>query len=108
MVLNEDIRSVIADNNIDWDKLKNSTVLITGATGLIGSLCIHVIKSLDFPVNILAMVRDETKARKIFGNKVDYIIGDILKPINSNVNPDYVIHCAANTKSKMMIESPEN
>ena len=50
MVLDEDIAQIAADNNIDWKRLKNSTILVTGATGLIGSLCIRVLLSLDFPV----------------------------------------------------------
>jgi uncharacterized membrane-anchored protein len=37
-ILREDIQSIIADNNIPWSTLINSSVLITGATGLIGGL----------------------------------------------------------------------
>lgn len=106
MVLEEDINRVISDDNIQWNKLRDNTVIVTGATGLIGSLCIKSMLALGFPVKIYAFVRDIEKAKKQFGEQIDYIVGDIRKPIISSAAPDYIIHCASNTQSKLMVDEP--
>ena len=36
-IILEDISSIIPNQKIKWDKLQSKTVLITGASGLIGS-----------------------------------------------------------------------
>ena len=36
-VLQADIYEVLSDTNIQWDSLRAATVLVTGATGLVGS-----------------------------------------------------------------------
>lgn len=41
-IYQEDLKS-ISKMNLDWKKLKNSSFLITGATGMIGSFLIDVI-----------------------------------------------------------------
>lgn len=106
MVLDEDIAQIAADNNIDWKRLKNSTILVTGATGLIGSLCIRVLLSLDFPVRVFALVRDRKKAEAVFGDRIGYLTGDVRTQADYDVDPDYIIHCASVTKSKTMVDAP--
>lgn len=106
MILYEDIREIISDKNIQWEKLKNSNIFVTGATGLIGSLCIRCLLELNFPLHVSALVRDSKEAKKIFGERISYIESDVRDVIPGIVSPDYIIHCASNTKSKMMIESP--
>ena len=106
MILEDDIKRVIQDINIQWELLKEKSILVTGATGLIGSLCIKVLQELDFHTEIFALVRDEAKAREVLGNKIHYVIGDVRNSIKAEISPDYIIHCASNTKSKVMIDAP--
>ena len=77
MVLAEDIKRILEDSNISWSRLVNSTVLVTGATGLIGSLCVKVLLSLDMPIRVCALVRDEERAKKMLGERVCYIVSDV-------------------------------
>ena len=106
MVLSEDIKRITEDSNIDWNRLKGTKILVTGATGLIGSLCIRTLLALDIPVEVYALVRSREKAESIFGTRVNYVIGDVRQPIETDIRPDFVIHCASVTKSKVMVEDP--
>ena len=66
----EDIHGVSLADFIPWKQLKNKTLFITGATGLIGSSLIKAllyasdIKSLD--LKIIALVRNEKRAMERF------------------------------------------
>ena len=69
-VLQEDLE-FIANGNIPLDELKNSTILVTGATGLIGSqivkalMCCNRIKNAN--IKVLAFVRSEQKVKDAYG-----------------------------------------
>lgn len=100
---------------ITWDALNNSTVLITGATGLIGSQLVRAILAVNrihsSQIRILAMVRSKDKASQIFGNllqrpELEIITGDITCPICTDHEVDYIIHTASVTTSKQFITHP--
>ena len=94
---------------IDWEKLRGKTVLITGATGLIGFNLTHALhytsKKFGLGLKILAVVRNIDKARKILP-EVELIVSDVesLKQIDGPI--DYVIHGASPTASRYFIEHP--
>jgi len=102
----EDILQILDDNNITWNDFYGKTILITGATGLIGSLCIKSLLALEKAPKIIAFVRDLDKGKAMFGNQVDYLVGDIRKSIPHSYPVDYIIHCASVTASKTMITAP--
>lgn len=66
---NEDIKYV-ADLALPWEKIRNKTILISGATGLVGSFLIDVIleKNISEKLNctILALGRNEEKFKNRF------------------------------------------
>lgn len=105
-VLAEDIENII--KNFDMSVFNNKTILITGATGLIGKLCVLSLLKSPYNINVLALVRDKDKSDRLFGtnSKLNLIIQDINKPINCDSNIDYIIHCASITASKDFIEKP--
>lgn len=100
--------------NIDWQDFQGSTILITGANGLIGKVLIrcllYVQKEMKVQFKILALVRNESsrdKFRRIEKNPaVKFIIGDVTKDILITESIDYIIHAAAMTQSKAMVDSP--
>ena len=117
-ILQEDLE-VIANSNLSFEKLTNKNILITGATGLVGSqltralLCCNRIHKLNLKVYIL--IRNEEKARMIFGdildrNDIEMVIGDVLniytEYIDEKTTIDYIFHAACVTASKVMIEKP--
>lgn len=105
-ILQEDL-IYIANYNLPYEKIKGCTVLVTGATGLIGSLLVKTLLSIG-NIKVLAFVRNEAKANTIFDDEpnLQFIVGDITKVIDIPENVDYIFHCASITNSKQMIEKP--
>ena len=87
-----------------WDELKNTSVLVAGASGLIGSYIVDVLLTVnrlfDTNIMILALGRSQNRLEKRFeGIKTDqlvYVEHDIQKPFESDLKVDYIIHAASN------------
>lgn len=103
----EDIKAV-AEVNLPWEKLKNRSFLITGASGLIGSFLIDVLmhKNINEQLNckIYAVGRNTEKAKQKFADFWDssyfkFVSHDINTPLElTDVDTvDYVLHMASNT-----------
>lgn len=103
---NEEIKKY-ASKNIDWEKLKDKTFLITGATGLIGKFLIDVIMykndTDNLNCNVIALGRNESKAKERFANCYDsklfkFYETDINEPITIEEEKlDYILHAASST-----------
>lgn len=113
--LTEDLNSIINTDYLPWKSFEESTVVVTGATGLIGSLlCRALLRANDvrnLKMRIYATVRNAEKARLTFGDAVDrddfsLVVGDITEPISLDGKVDYIFHCASVTTSKLMISQP--
>lgn len=88
-------------------ELHNKTILITGATGLIGRNLICHIHEHEPSCRIVALVRSIEKARSIFSdNWLQYIEGDVCDPIVYEGTIDYIVHGASITSSKKFVEEP--
>ena len=103
----EDVKRV-GEMALPWEKLQNTSVLISGATGLIGSFLIDVLMWRNINENancqIYALGRSIEKAQKRFAYCVDspffhFISHDINVPLQGKTdeNIDYVLHLASNT-----------
>lgn len=81
-------------------------VLITGATGLIGKTM--VFRLLSYGAEVYAIVRDTSRAQKIFGSRgqLHFIEADITTAPLQNLGIDYMIHGAANTSSRAFVKEP--
>lgn len=87
----------------------NSTFLITGATGLIGSTLIHCLLALDKGVRVVAPVRNAVKCKALFSDKelsALKIVECSLETVDyaSMGHIDYIVHSAAPTSSKFFVE----
>ena len=102
----EDIKKV-SQLNLSWNMLNNKSILITGATGMIGSFLIDLLmymnKSNNLNCNIHAISRNINVAKKRFepyweSNLFNYYESDINQQVSLNVDKiDIVIHAASNT-----------
>lgn len=96
-------------------ELTGQTVLVTGATGLIGSQVVWALAHMNrlgrADVKILAFVRSREKAEKAFGplleeGHLSLLVGDINAPIAVDGPVDYVIHGASATSSQYFVSHP--
>lgn len=105
-ILKDDLK-YIKEYDLPYELLKGKTVLVTGATGLIG---VSLVRSLLYmgDIKVLAFVRNENKAKSIYeqNSNLEIIIGDIINPIDIIETVDYIFHCASVTTSKIMVEQP--
>lgn len=105
-ILKDDLK-YIKEYDLPYELLKGKTVLVTGATGLIG---VSLVRSLLYmgDIKVLAFVRNENKAKSIYeqNSNLEIVIGDIINPIDIIETVDYIFHCASVTTSKIMVEQP--
>lgn len=86
---------------------EGGTVLVTGATGLIGSLCIKALQQ-NGGISVIGMARSPEKVSGLFENVkgVEFVYQDITEPIPDRISCDYIIHTANSTASKYFITNP--
>lgn len=112
----EDVQYV-AELNLPWNRLRNNSILITGATGMIGSFLVDVImfnnKEHDLNCNVFALSRNEIRAKDRFGYCLDnclfnFIPYDINEPlIRKDIDKiGYVLHLASNTHPMVYATDP--
>lgn len=103
----EDIKKM-AGLFLPWDMLQNKSLLISGATGLVGSFLIDVImylnKEYSLDCKLYALGRNEEKAKARFtycynSSMFKFIPYDINLPfVRDDIDDvDYVLHLASNT-----------
>ena len=103
----EDVKAVAA-LALPWEKLKDKSVMLSGATGLLGSFLIDVImeKNVEDELNctVYALGRNEQKAKERFSKyssdaHLVFIPYDVKQPfVRDDLGTvDYVLHLASNT-----------
>lgn len=113
-IIKQDTYEIINSKYVDWNDFRNKTILITGATGLIGTQIVLAFllanKELGLNTRIIAHARNKEKCENIFKNNktkyLEYLIQDINTPIKYNKKVDFIIHTANSTSSKSFVETP--
>ena len=115
-VLDEDLE-ILSKSNLAFEQFRGKSILITGATGLIGSLLVKTFLYCNqihhLGMKVYALVRSIEKANTIFSDcvgaaELKCVIADLEKDelgdkIQIEGDCDYIIHAAAVTTSKLMV-----
>ncbi len=113
-ILQEDIQQIAASELIDWEALRGSRILVTGATGLIGSITaqalVYADKTRGLDLKVAALVRDPEKGKAVLGaclrDGLELVVGDVLSPLEIEGPVDYILHGAGITSSKDFVDHP--
>lgn len=94
--------------DLPWEKLSGRTIMLSGATGMIGKCIIDLLmrynagRTPDRQIGIVALSRNEEKARKRLAEHWDklsfhYQSCDVNRELSECGPVDYVVHAASNT-----------
>lgn len=110
-IIDEDADQIIHENN-GLTELYNKSIMITGASGMIGSYFLYTLMKLneDYSANIkiIPLVRNLDKLPNEILEK-DYVIPvvqDVTDKISYDDEIDYIIHAASPASPKIMKEKP--
>lgn len=89
--------------HLNYELLKNKTILITGATGMLGryltEFFTYLNKEKNLNLSLLLIVRNQQKAQRLFHSKLDKNIQvlnlDLNAPLELNEHIDFIIHAAS-------------
>ena len=110
----EDLEAAASSGLIDWRRFQAKTVAVTGATGLLGKLLVLTLlkadEKYDLDLRVQAFVRDMAKAERIYEGvgraHLEFVVQDIAQSVPEGSRADFLIHTAAVTASKLMVERP--
>ena len=113
--LQDDVERIAKNDAVPWETFRSSTVLVTGATGLIGSLVVMALacrnRLFNQDIRIKALARNREKAERVFAGFLgrpgfEIVEGDVNAPIEGAGEVDYIIHTASATSSKYFVTNP--
>ena len=90
--------------DLPWEKLRGKNIMLSGATGQIGSFFVDVILEKNIGCKIYALGRNEERAKARFSKYwdtpyLDFIPYDVKNPIKNDglTDVDFILHLASNT-----------
>jgi UDP-glucuronate decarboxylase len=114
-VLKDDVEAALSDPAIPWDRFRGATILVTGATGVVGSAVARVLSAADtakaLGLTVVAQGRDPSKGQRLEAELgVRFLAADVreLSPAASGLDhAEFVVHAAAVTSSAHMVARPD-
>ncbi len=100
---------------LPWELIDGKSILITGATGLIGTVLVDAMvfrnEYKDAQISIWSLTRNEEVLRKRFGEYLGkkyfhYLVQDVSDSIGIGNDIDYIIHCAGKGDPYSFVTDP--
>jgi len=113
-VVQRDLSRIIAEGT-QWQRLVGTTVVVTGANGMIGSYAALTLLGLndeaELGVHVVAVVRNREKAEGVFADVIDrddfeLVEADVSDPLAYDGPADFVIHAASQAQPKLFDSDP--
>lgn len=107
----EDLQKV-SSLNLPWEKLNKCNILVTGATGLIGTCLIDVLMlNPNKDYNVYASGRNKERAKERFAKylsdeKFHFVRYDVILSLKSNIDFHFIIHAASNASPNFFVQNP--
>ena len=112
-ILREDFDALLHEYPGLFDSLKNKTVLVTGATGLLTTyLCKCLANcSEQYNIHIYLQCRSREKAERIYKDylydpHIEILTFDLISGNFPDIKFDYMIHAASMASTKYFVETP--
>lgn len=102
-IVKEDMMKIVSQEYIPFEKLREKTILITGATGMLAyymtGVCMYLNLHENYNTKVIALVRNEQKAKEKFAcflenDNFRLCVQDICDPIQIDEKVDYIVHAA--------------
>ena len=108
-IISEDIERIIAED-INWDRLKGKTILLTGASGMLGSYIMSTLvvlnKTKGYNMKLYGLMRNPNKLSEEIRNEIEVIRQSVVDPIDTDVKFDYILHTASPASPLIMKDDP--
>lgn len=114
-IIEEDVQSAVASIAPVAETLRGGRVLVTGATGLIGSLLVRMLLAADeeygLGLQVVAMGRSVERLREKFSSlpanaPLELFAGDVAFPLALEGPVTHIVHGASPTSSRYFVEHP--
>lgn len=113
-VIEEDLAHIMA-LNLDWNRFRHKSVLITGATGMLASYMVETLMMLNrshgLGCRVIGLVRSPEKAKKRFADHIldpflTFVHADVSLGIPVDHRCDFIIHAASHASPKYFGSDP--
>lgn len=102
----------VSQLDLPWQQLDQCNILITGATGLIGSCLVEVLMNRKGRTyHVYACGRNKERAEQRFADYIDdpafhFVRYDVLQPLQCDTHFQYIIHAASNASPNFFAQHP--
>ena len=114
-VMQTDLKELAETEYIPWEKLRKSTVRVTGAGGMLAYYAVCILMYLneknDADIHVIALVRSREKAQEKFAGflqdaRFTLLCQDVCDEIQAAGSVDYIIHAAGAASPHFIKKDP--